>query len=255
MVERTRIAWITGGGKGIGAALARRLADSGWTVAISARTATDLEDQKSGTGSVGRIVGYPLDVTDAEACAAVMRRIEAELGPIDLAVLNAGTHTPVSALAFDLTAMRRLVETNLMGVANCLAALLPALVARRSGQIAIVSSVAGYVGLPTSAAYGATKAGLINLAEALKPELDQAGVRLRLISPGFVDTPLTRKNRFPMPFLMSAERAAAIIERRLRGRRFEIVFPWPMALMMKLLRRAPYPLFFAITRRLVPRDR
>lgn len=249
-----RIAWITGGGKGIGAAVARRLAADGWTVAISARQVSD-RDAGDLAGGTGRVAAYPLDVTDAAAAAAVVAQIERELGPIDLAILNAGTHTPVSGLEFDLSAVRRIVETNLMGTANSLAAVMPAMVARRRGEIAIVGSVAGYVGLPTSAAYGATKAGLANFAEAIKPELERAGVRMRLISPGFVDTPLTRKNKFPMPFLIPAERAAEIIVRGLEGRRFEIVFPWRMAVAMKLLRRLPYPALFAITRRLVPRRR
>jgi short-subunit dehydrogenase len=133
-----------------------------------------------------------------------------------------------------------------------LEALLPAMIERRGGRVAIVASVAGYRGLPTSAAYGMTKAGLINMAEALKPELDGYDVRLQLVNPGFVRTPLTDKNPFPMPFLMEVEDAAEAFYRGLRSDRFEIVFPRRFAYLLKVLRCLPAPLAFAVTRRLVP---
>ena len=139
-----------------------------------------------------------------------------------------------------------------MGTVHCLEALLPGMIARRGGRIAVVASLAGYRGLPTSSAYGMTKAGLINMAEALKPELDGYGVRLQVVNPGFVRTPLTDRNAFAMPFLMDVEDAAEAFYRGLCSERFEIVFPRRLAYLLKILRVLPAPLAFAVTRRLVP---
>jgi len=246
-------AWITGASSGLGRALALRMAADGWRVAASARGAEALAElAQSAQGMNGEIHAYPLDVTQPDAVAASVAAIDRELGPIDQAVLNAGTHQPLLARDFTAKAFRSLIELNLMGTVHCLAAVLPGMIARRGGRIAVVASVAGYRGLPTSAAYGMTKAGLINMAEALKPELDGYGVRLQLVNPGFVRTPLTDKNPFPMPFLMEPEVAAEAFYRGLRSERFEIVFPRRLAYLLKLLRLLPAPLAFAVTRRLVP---
>ena len=129
--------------------------------------------------------------------------------------------------------------------------LLPRLIARRAGHVAVVASVAGYRGLPSAAGYGASKAALINLCEALKPELDGCGVRLSLINPGFVRTPLTDRNPFPMPFLMDADDAAERLVRGLESGRFETTFPRRFTWGLKLLRCLPYALYFPLTRRLV----
>jgi short-subunit dehydrogenase len=244
--------WITGAGKGIGRALALKMASEGWTVAASARTVVDLESLISESGC-DRVHAFPLDITDSKANRVVLGEIEEKLGPVDLAVLNAGTHRPMSATDFDVETVRGLVETNLMGTVNGLGALLPVFRNRRQGRIAVVSSVAGYRGLPTSAAYGATKAALINMCEALKPELDREGVSLSLINPGFVETPLTDENEFPMPFLVTSEAAADTIYKGLMAEKFEIVFPWRFAVVMKLLRLLPNRLLFALTSRMVTR--
>lgn len=246
----SNIVWITGAGKGIGRALALKMAREGWTVAASARTIADLETLIE-ESACGRISAFPLDITDAQANAQVLDQIEHQLGPLDMAVLNAGTHSPMTAANFDAQLVRTLVDTNLMGTVNGLAALLPRFRRRRSGRVAVVSSVAGYRGLPTSAAYGATKAALINMCEALKPELDKEGVALTLINPGFVETPLTDENEFPMPFLVTSSAAADSIYKGLMAGKFEIVFPWNFALIMKLLRLVPNRLLFALTSRMV----
>ncbi len=243
-------AWITGAGKGIGRALALHLARDGWRVAVSARTAADLE-ALADEGPPGAIRPFVLDVTDRDRTAATLDAIEADLGPLDLAVFNAGTHAPESDAIVSATAFRYLLEINVMGVVYGLEAVLPAMTARRWGHVGIVSSLAGYRGLPTAAAYGASKAALINMAEALQPELRQQGVRLQLINPGFVDTPLTERNDFPMPCLISADRAARYIVDGLSSSRFEISFPRGFALLMKILRLLPDRLYLAATRRLV----
>ncbi|MEQ8665780.1 MAG: SDR family NAD(P)-dependent oxidoreductase [Rhodospirillales bacterium] len=245
-----RVAWITGAGKGIGRAVARQLAAQGWTVAVSARTVADLESLAAACAS-GRIRPYRLDVTDPSATITVLDAIEAEVGRLDLAILNAGTHQPESAAKFSVETTRKLVEVNLMGTVNGLAPLVERFASRRKGHIAVVASLAGYRGLPSAAAYGATKAALINMCEALKPELEEMGVNLSLINPGFVETPLTDKNEFPMPFLISADRAASAIISGLAAKRFEIAVPWRFAVLMKLLRTLPDAVHFALTRRMV----
>jgi NAD(P)-dependent dehydrogenase (short-subunit alcohol dehydrogenase family) len=239
--------WITGASMGIGEALARRLARDGAEVVASARSADRLAALAVGGG--GRIVPWPLDITDQAAVAAAVAGIEAERGPIDVAVLNAGTHQPVTAAGFTTEGLRRLMEINLLGTAACLEALMPRMIARGRGRIAVVASVAGYRGLPTSAYYGASKAALINLTESLKFDLDRAGVTLQLIDPGFVKTPLTDRNDFPMPFLISAELAADRIASGLRSSRFEIAFPRVFVWIMKLLRLLPYRLYFPLVGR------
>lgn len=246
------VVWITGAGKGIGRAVALKYAAEGRTVAASARTEGDLDTLAAEAAELrGEIVPVPLDITDAAAAVAAVRNIEASTGRIGLAILNAGTHIPEHAEGFDLGAFEKVVNTNLIGTAKCLAAILPPMLERRAGRIAVVASVAGYRGLPSAGAYGATKAALINMAEALAPEMAQKGVTMTLISPGFVDTPLTKKNEFPMPFLISAEDAAQRIVKGLATQKFEIVFPRRMMLAMKLLRLLPYWAFFAYTRNLV----
>ena len=251
----SRIAWITGASSGLGEALALCMARDGWRVAVSARSAGKLARlQQAAEASSGSVHAFPLDVTDAAATLETVARIEQELGPIDQAVLNAGYHTPVRAAAIDVADFRNLVEINLMGTVNGLAPVLERMIPRGRGRVAVVASVAGYRGLPTSAAYGMTKAGLINMTEALKPELDRLGVTLQIVNPGFVRTPLTDRNPFPMPFLMEVDAAATALYRGLRSRRFEIVFPRRFAYLMKILRCLPAPIAFALTRRLVPKE-
>ncbi|MBN9529004.1 MAG: SDR family NAD(P)-dependent oxidoreductase [Alphaproteobacteria bacterium] len=242
-----QLAWVTGASTGIGRALALGLAARGWRVAASARPSAALDAlAPEGTD----IAAYPLDVRDAAANAATVAAIEAT-GPIALAILNAGTYRPSWAAGFDVATMRDMVETNLMGTVNGLIPVMERMMARRSGHIVLVASVAGWRGLPGGGAYGATKAALINLAESLKPDLERHGIALTVVAPGFVRTPLTAGNDFPMPFLIEADEAARIILDRLPGRPFSLALPWRMALAMGLLRLLPAPLLFGLTRRML----
>jgi len=249
-----RIVWITGASSGIGRALALRLAGEGATVAASARRADALDRLVAEAAALrGRVVALPVDVADEAAMARVCDRIERELGPIELAVFNAGTHAPVAMERFAAAPFRRLMEVNYMGAVNGIAAVLPRFRARRSGHIAVVSSVAGYRGLPQAAAYGPTKAALINLCEALKPDLDPLGVRISVINPGFIKTPMTDPNDFPMPFLMPVEAAAERIVTGLEKGRFEITFPRRFTFLVKLARLLPYALYFPLIRKVTKR--
>ncbi len=248
-----RLAWITGASKGIGRAVTLALVADGWRVAASARDGAALETLVIQARNLpGAVHIYPLDITTETAAHDVVERIERNHGTIDTAILNAGTHEPVDGSAFAAAPLRRLVEVNLMGTAHCLEPVIKRFVARGVGRIAVVASLAGYRGLPTASAYGATKAALINMCEALHTELKPAGVILSVVTPGFVRTPLTDRNTFSMPFMMEPDEAARRIVRGLDSERFEITFPRRFAIVMKLLRLLPYPLFFAATRRLIP---
>ncbi len=244
--------WITGASSGIGRALALALARQGRLVVGSARSHLDLATLvEAARGLPGRIIALPLDVTDPGAMAPALAKIEAEHGPLGQAVLNAGSHIPMGAADFRADKLRKLIAVNLMGAAHGLEAILPGMLARGAGRIAVVASVAGYRGLPSAAAYSASKAAAIAMCEALRPECAAKGVTLQLINPGFVATPLTAKNDFAMPMMISAEAAADAILAGLASDRFEIAFPRRFALAMKVLRLLPYPLFFAVTKKLL----
>ncbi|MGE0651310.1 MAG: SDR family NAD(P)-dependent oxidoreductase [Alphaproteobacteria bacterium] len=241
-------AWLVGASSGIGEALARALAQQGCHVVISARRIDACD--RIATDHPGNIHVVPLDVTDPEACLEAADRVDALLGGApELVVFAAGVYQLVSAQHFESDVFRRLNAVNYLGAVNLLAAVLPPCVARRKGHIAVVASVAGYRGLPRAAAYGATKAALINLCESLAPELGEHGVRLRLVNPGFVATPMTAANDFPMPFLLSAEDAAERLLTALTGSsRFEITFPKRFTWWLKVLRLAPYAGFIPVMR-------
>ena len=246
------VAWVTGAGAGIGRGIARRLAADGWRVAVSARTARDLDTLVAEVPD--RIAAFQLDVTDAQAADATGRAIEASLGPVDLAVLNAGSYFPTTAERFSVENFRRTVDLNLMGTVNCMGPIVPGMVARRSGHIAIMGSQTAFLGMPTAASYGATKAALNSMAEAFKPDFDRFGITITIINPGFVKTPLTAKNTFPMPFLMELDEAVEIIVRGIEQKKFAINFPWRMTLGTKTLAALPGWAKFAITRRMIPKS-
>jgi short-subunit dehydrogenase len=244
-----KTAWITGASTGIGRDVALQLAASGVKVAASARSVEKLE-------ALGpAILKIPLDVTDATACRAAVERIESELGLIDLAVLGAGTYAPVAVDDLDPASFAHMMTTNYMGVVNCVAALAPGMMSRRSGHLSWIASVAGYMGLPKAAAYGPTKAALINLAESLYPDMRARGVSVSVINPGFVETPLTAQNDFEMPFLMKSEDAARRTIEGLAAGRFEVAYPRRFVAILKAVRLLPYPLFFRLIARAVLKTR
>ena len=248
MTARWRTAWITGASTGIGRELALLLAGQGVRVAASARGAEKLAE----LAQLSRIImPVPVDVTDADAVGRAHARIVAELGPIDLAVLNAGVWDAMGAEDYDALRAVQSMTVNYIGIANALQPLLAEMIARRGGHVALVASVAGYRGLPKAAAYAPSKAAVISLAEVLRPDLARHDVKVSLINPGFVETPMTAVNRFPMPFMITAPEAARRIVRGLEMGKFEIAFPWQLVGMLKLLRILPYPLYFSVAQRLM----
>jgi len=243
------VAWVVGGSSGIGAAVARELQSRGALVAISARRQDQLDEVSDGT-----MLAVAADVTDAQSLNAAASRIREELGPIDLAVLSAGYWKQMTGNDWDSESFDRHVQVNLIGMSNSIAAVLPDMLARHSGVIAGISSVAGYRGLTGSAAYGATKAGQINLLESLRIQIARAGVRVITVCPGFVRTDLTAVNDFPMPFIIEADQAGRAICDGLERERTEIVFPVRMALLMKAARLVPVSLWSALWSRVCPRE-
>lgn len=245
------IIWITGASTGIGRELARQYAEAGNIVFATARSQDNLNSLVEQSAAYeGSITALPGDVCDAGGLSDLFETIISTVGAPDLVVLNAGTHKPTSGTDFVLEDHLRLMDINFNGVLNGLNACLPSMLERRTGQIAVVASVAGYRGLPRAGAYGASKAGLINLCESMKPELEEAGIDLRVVCPGFIKTPLTDLNDFPMPFLMPVDKAVKAMIKGLKGKKFQIVFPWQMGIVMQILRRMPNWLFFSITRKI-----
>jgi short-subunit dehydrogenase len=243
--DRCRI-WIIGASTGIGAATARSLMAAGATVALSARNAAQLGDVAAGNR---RALLEPLDFTDSAQVAAAWKRILDTWGAVDLVLVVAGTHAEMRAWELTQAKATALLGTNLHGVVDTCAVVIPALVATGAGAIGIVGSVAGYGGLPKALIYGASKAAIINFAETLYLDLRPRGIGVYLISPGFVKTPLTDNNDFKMPALISAEEAASEIVAGLRRGAFEIHFPKRFSYAMKFLRLLPYRWYFALVHR------
>lgn len=237
--------WVVGASSGIGAALASELLARGAHVAISARREHRLEEV-----SRGRMAVIPYDVTDPEGTSQAAVAVREQLGGIDLVVWSAGTWQQSDALDWDREAFARHVEVNLLGLNNLLAAVLPSMVADRAGHLAGIGSVAGYRGLAGAEAYGATKAAQLNLLEALRASLSQRQIRVTTISPGFVRTEMTKANSFPMPFLIDPDQAAHAIAEGFERGDHEIVFPLPMALLMKTASVLPVRVWDAIAARL-----
>ena len=236
------VAWITGGSSGIGRAVAKELAAAGFTVCVTARDEDpiDLLIAEAGTLS-GRILSYPCDVTDEKRMAATAAAIEAEVGPVVLAVFNAGAYVPIAGENMSVRKFRRTFDVNVMGVVHGLVPVVRHMRERARGQIVFVGSVSAYFGWPTTAAYGASKAALNQIAESLKFDLDKINIRIQVANPGFIDTPLVRHSEFHMPALMPADAAARRMVAGIRRGGFEISFPRRLTWALKLLSVLPRP--------------
>ncbi|MBI5275798.1 MAG: SDR family NAD(P)-dependent oxidoreductase [Burkholderiales bacterium] len=240
-----RRVWIVGASSGIGRATAEALLRRGAVVFASARNAQELQVLAQAHPWA---IAKPLDVTSAGAVAGAARDIFAA-GPLDLVVYCAGHYKPMRATAFDIDEALRHLQVNYAAALVLLDAVLRPLLAQGRGHISLVSSVAGYGGLPNSLAYGPTKAALINLSQALYMDLQASGVGVSVVNPGFVETPLTAPNRFRMPALVTAAEAAeAMIGGWERGE-FEIHFPKRFTRTLKLLSLLPFGLYQWVVRR------
>jgi len=247
-----RSAWLVGASTGIGRATASALHAAGARVVVSARSQAALD---SFVAAHPGSLAIAVDATDRAAMQRAAAQIVAAHGGIDLALYCAGTYTPMRATAFDLDTALRHIQVNHEGALVLLDAVLPTLLAQaqgsspRGGHFSLVSSVAGFRGLPQSLAYGPTKAALINLAETLYLDLQPLGIGVSVINPGFVETPLTAGNDFKMPALITPDEAAVQILRGWRAGDFEIHFPKRFTAWLKLMRLLPYSLYFPAVRR------
>lgn len=245
------VAWITGASTGLGRALAFELAADGYTVAVTARDEERLATlAQEAAGLSGRIVPFPCDVTDERGMLRVVNGIERQLGPIALAVFNAGSYFPTRGERLDVQNFVRTFELNVFGVIYGLVPVVARMQQRRGGHIVIVGSVTSYVGLPSAAAYGASKAALNSIAEALKYDFDKLNIRLQIVNPGFIATPLTEGQGFPMPGLLPVRNAAVRLASGIRSGGFEITFPRRLTWSVKALRMLPQPLIHGLVGRL-----
>lgn len=241
-----RRVWIVGASTGIGRALAERLHALGARVAVSARSAPALQEFAAAHPGT---LALPLDATDRDAMRQAQAQITQAFGGLDVAVYCAGVYTPTRATGFDLDEALRQTQVNYTGALFMLDAVLPGLIAQRSGHVSLVSSVSGYRGLPRALAYGPTKAALINLAESMWFDLTDLGIGVSVICPGYVDTPATKQNAYRMPALISAAEAAEHIVAGWRRGRFHLHFPKRFTGWLRLLRHLGDRVYFKLVRR------
>lgn len=237
------IVWITGASTGIGRALALRLCRDGYTVAATARDEDRLATLATETESLaGKAIAFPCDVTDETGMAKTVSAIEKQVGPIVLAVFNAGNYFPTRGERLDVLNVVKTFEINLFGVIYGLVPTVERMRKRGRGQVVFVASASSYFGWPSASSYGATKAALNNFAEALKYDFDKLNIRIQVVNPGFIDTPLTAKNAFKMPALMPVDKAVERMVDALKTGGFEVSFPRRFTWFLKLLRILPQPL-------------
>ncbi len=245
--------WLIGASSGIGAALAAQLMARGASVALSARNVEALQRVADGAsaGSNGRALVLPFDATQQGQWAGAHGKLNVAWGGVDVVVFCAGAYAPMRAWEIDDRQMSQIVDVNLRSVYHGLERVIPDLRAGGTGALVLVASVAGLMGLPNATVYGPTKAALINLAELLHSDLRGDGVDVYLVNPGFVQTPLTAKNEFPMPAIQTPEQAAQAILRGLAAGRFSIHFPKRFTGWLYLLRHLPDRVRLAIVRGLM----
>ena len=240
--------WITGGSTGIGKALAIRFANEGWNVAISARRENLLKELSD---RFENISPFPLDVTDKENCKNIFNQVKEKFGDIDICFFSTGTWDPKKEKDIDVEQIENVFKINFFGTVNSIKVVEEYYKNRNEGTIAIVSSIAGYRGLPNSTGYGPSKSALNNLAESLYFDFGRHNVRVCLVSPGFIKTPMTDKNDFKMPFLKTPEFAAdKIYDGLVNKKSFEIHFPKELTLTLKFFSILPYKLYFYLVKKL-----
>ena len=250
MLENQKKIWITGASSGIGKALAEKFANKNWKVAISARREKLLDD----ISRTENIYSFPLDVTEDNKVNDVFSKIIKEFNGLDLCVFCSGAYDPKLEQEINKEQIRKIMNINFFGVLNCIKSAEGYFKNKKEGHISIVSSVAAYRGLPNSTGYGPSKAALTNLTESLYFDFKKHNVRISLISPGFISTPLTSQNTFNMPFIKTTQFAANKIYNGLvKSNVFEIHFPKELTLFLKVLRILPYRAYLFLINKFVKR--
>ena len=240
--------WITGGSTGIGKALAIKFANEGWNVAISARREALLKEIEENHQNIS---SFPLDVTDKSKCHEVFKDIINKYENIDICFFSTGTWDPKKEKDIDVDQIENVFKVNFFGTLNSIKSVEKYFKDKKSGTISIVSSIAGYRGLPNSTGYGPSKSALNNLAESLYFDFGRSNVRICLVSPGFIKTPMTDKNDFKMPFLKTTEYAAEKIYDGLVNKKvFEIHFPKSLTILLKIFSFLPSKVYFGLIGRM-----
>ena len=240
--------WITGGSTGIGKALAIKFASKGWNVAISARREGLLKEIAENHQNIS---SFPLDVTDKSKCHEVFKDIINKYENIDICFFSTGTWDPKKEKDIDVDQIENVFKVNFFGTLNSIKSVEKYFKDKKSGTISIVSSIAGYRGLPNSTGYGPSKSALNNLAESLYFDFGRSNVRICLVSPGFIKTPMTDKNDFKMPFLKTTEYAAEKIYDGLVNKKvFEIHFPKSLTILLKIFSFLPSKVYFGLVGRM-----
>ena len=243
-MEEKKVIWITGASSGIGKAVATKFAKNGWIVAASARRENLLNELKEINEN---IYPFPLDVTDIDKCKLVATNIINQFKNIDICLFGTGMHDPKSEKKFNLEKVREIMEVNYFGTMNSINSIYDYFSEKKNGQISIISSVAGYRGLPAAGAYCASKAALTSFAESLNFDMQMKNVRVSLVSPGFIKTPMTDQNEFPMPMIKTPEFAANEIYKGLTVKKsFEIHFPKAFTYFLKFLQILPSSIYFKL---------
>ena len=250
MSEKQKKIWITGASSGIGKSVAEKFANEGWKVAVSARRKELLDELAKNPN----IVSFPLDVTNRNQINEVFKNILDNFGELDICLFSSGTYEPKDEQNIDPDKIKNVINVNFIGVIDCVKSVERYFKDKKSGHISVVSSIAGYRGLPNSSGYGPSKAALTNFSESIYFDFKKFGVRVSVVSPGFIKTPLTDKNEFPMPFLKTPEYAAEkIFNGLVKSSAFEIHFPKGLTLTLKFLRILPYRLYLFLVDKLVKR--
>lgn len=256
--------WLIGASSGIGFELAKKLCSNGVNVIISARSLANLQELKNlideekknslSSQNYGEITIEIVDVVDINSLNFAWKNIIAKYPQIDLTIFASAIYERMSLKNFDLDLAKKIVDVNFNGFLNFISIVAPYFIAKKSGHIATIASVAGYRGLPQSMCYGATKSAIINLCEGIYPELKSQNVTISVINPGFVKTRLTAKNDFAMPFIISPQQAAEYIYQGLMAKKFEIDFPKKFTIILKFLRILPYKFYLAVINKIYQKN-
>ncbi|MDB4942947.1 MAG: Oxidoreductase, short-chain dehydrogenase/reductase family [Labilithrix sp.] len=242
---------VTGASSGIGRALVLEYARRGANVVAAARREAELASLVEAVKQAGGRASYRVcDVSDVAAASDLVRAAEKDLGSLDMVISNAGVGGTTHASRLDVSSVAQMIDVNVRGAITPLVAAIPIMLGQKRGQLVGVSSLAGRRALPTAAAYNASKAALSVFLETLRIDLDASGILVTDVQPGFVETPITASNEFPMPFMWDAPKAARVIADRLEKGPRIIAFPLPLDVLTRVSRHLPYPLHAWLTRTL-----
>ena len=237
---KEKVVLLTGASSGIGRALAIELGRRGARIGLTARRADELlktEEEVAGAG--GQALSLPADVRNPEEMSSVAERVREKWGRIDVLIANAGMSTTTAGTRLKASEASDVISINVLGVVNCVAAVLPGMLAQKSGHLVAISSLASYRGMPSSGAYSASKAAVSTLFESLRVDLRKSGIDVTTVHPGFIRTPMTANRKKKLPFLLEVDDAARRIVRAIERRARTYAFPWQLAGIVRLLKYVP----------------